>query len=70
MMYNNCVVEIIVNNQSKQHLYFFLENLEQRLALYASQSMHLTCNIIEFLINKVLDVKQLVPYLSKIMSIV
>ena len=28
------------------------------------------CNIIEFLINKVLDVKPLVPYLSKIMPIV
>ena len=41
MMYNNCVVEIIVNNQSKQHLYFFLKNLVQKLALFASQSMHL-----------------------------
>ena len=31
---------------------------------------YITCNIIEFLINKVLDVKPLVPYLSKIMPIV
>ena len=30
----------------------------------------ITCNIIEFLNNKVLDVKPLVPYLSKIMPIV
>ena len=30
----------------------------------------INCNIIEFLINKVLDVKPLVPYLSKIMPIV
>ena len=39
--YNNCVVEIIVNNQSKQHLYFFLKNLVQQLAFFASQSLHL-----------------------------
>ena len=31
---------------------------------------YINCNIIEFLINKVLDVKPLVPYLSKIMPIV
>ena len=30
----------------------------------------INCNIIEFIINKVLDVKPLVPYLSKIMPIV
>ena len=40
-MYNNCVVEIIVNNHSKQHLYFFLKNLVQKLLLFASQLVHL-----------------------------
>ena len=41
MMYNNCVVEIIVNNHSRQHLYFFLKNLVQKLLLFASQLVHL-----------------------------
>ena len=41
MMYNSCVPEIILNNHNKQHLYFFLKNLTQKLELFSSQ-LHLT----------------------------
>ena len=35
-----CVLEIIVNNQSKQDLYFFLKNVVHKLALFSLQ-LHL-----------------------------